>query len=171
MTLTHTHAQSTFSCGLILSFCGFINGIVARREHSFYPLLFEVGVLTSFVAIVFHIWNIFLSKRGASLCSKHIELKPSPTDQPLRQGLECLMWSKRLFSWGIYLFSVSVSVMAVLMFDNIPYMTVFLSVYWFAAAHLLFGHYRNVSALCGKIIFIDRTLLELMAWLEKCWRT
>jgi len=128
-----------------------------------------MGVLTSFIAIIFHIWNIFLSKRGASLCSKHIELKPSPMDQPVKQGLECLMWSKRLFSWGIYLFSVSVSVMAVLIFDDIPFMTIFLSVYWFAAAHLFFGHYRHVSTLLGKIIFIDRTLFELMAWLEKRW--
>ena len=91
-------------------------------------------------------------------------------DQPVKQGLECLMWCKRLFSWGSYLFSVSVSVMAILMFDEISCMTVFLSVYWFAAVHLLFGRYKKVSALCGRFIFIDHTLFEFLAWLAKWWR-
>ena len=138
--------KSTFTAGLIVSFCGL--GKALQRDGEYAERLFNVGVLLSFFAMTFHMFNIIISGRAAALCSDHTTIK----EYPLSYFHNSLATCEQLYLHGTLVFVVAVLEMSFAMFDRVIYPAVFCGVSGLAGLVLVSGRYRKVSVMYRNLV-------------------
>ncbi|KAF8623934.1 hypothetical protein AX15_006101 [Amanita polypyramis BW_CC] len=137
---------STFSAGLIVSFCGLAQTLLADGPHV--KRLYNVGLLLSLFAITFHMFNIIISGRGAALCSDHTLVK----EHTIGYFYRALETCEQLYLHGTLFFVVAVLEMSFVMFDSVVYPAVFCGVALLGGVVLVTGKFRKVSVMYQNVV-------------------
>jgi len=127
------------------------------NQGAYAQRLFNVGLLLSFFAITFHMFNIIISGRAAALCSDHTLVK----EYPLSYFYNSLATCEQLYLHGTLVFVVAVLEMSFAMFDSVIYPAVFCGVAALAGVVLVTGRYRKVSVMYRNVLKMKAVAVTL----------
>jgi len=143
---------STFTAGLIVSFCGLASGLQISGTHAEH--LYSVGLLLSLLAITFHFFNILISGRCVALCSDHNALlkqqqqeKEKGHSSNMAYFHRTLATCEQLYLHGTLVFGVAVLEMSFVMFKHWVYPVVFCCVVAVGLVVLSTGRFRKMLVL------------------------